>query len=111
MILGEPGAGKTVTLLQLCRELIGEARTDTRKPIPVVLALSSWAAEQLPFEEWLRKEVREKYGLPKKVADDLVQGEQLLYLLDGLDEVAADSAMPACKRSSSLSKSSARWIM
>src|SRR5262249_34378566 len=30
----------------------------------------------------------EKYGLSKKIAEDLVQGEQLLYLLDGLDEVA-----------------------
>ncbi|MBI1256213.1 MAG: hypothetical protein GC204_01960 [Chloroflexi bacterium] len=95
VILGEPGAGKTVTLLQLCSELIGEARKDAKKPIPVVLALSSWAAEQLPFEAWLRKEVREKYGLSKKVADDLVVGEQLLYLLDGLDEVA-EAQRDAC---------------
>lgn len=90
VILGEPGSGKTVTLLQLARELIGEARTDDKRPVPVVLALSSWAAERLPFEDWLRQEIRERYDVPSKITDDLVLGEQLVYLLDGLDEVAEE---------------------
>jgi DNA polymerase III delta prime subunit len=90
VILGEPGSGKTVLLLQLARELIAEARTESRKSIPVIFALSSWAAEQLPFEDWLRKELRTTYNLSPVVADDLVGGEQLCYLLDGLDEVAEE---------------------
>lgn len=88
VILGEPGSGKTVTLLQLARQLIADARKDAKKPIPIVIALSSWAVEQLPFEEWLCKEIREKYGLSRRAANDLVKGERLAYLLDGLDEVA-----------------------
>jgi MFS family permease len=95
IILGDPGAGKTVLLLQLCRDLIAEARRDPKKPIPIVLALSSWAIERLPFEEWLCKEIRDKYGFNRRIADDLVKGEQLLYLLDGLDEVA-ENAREAC---------------
>ncbi len=90
VILGEPGAGKTVTLLQLAAALLAEARQDAHQPIPVVLALSSWAAKQLPFEDWLIGELREKYALPKKVAEDFVRQERLLYLLDGLDEVAEE---------------------
>ncbi|MCA9911056.1 MAG: NACHT domain-containing protein, partial [Anaerolineae bacterium] len=90
VILGEPGSGKTVTLLQLAQELIGEARTDDSRPVPIVLALSSWAAGRLPFEDWLRQEIRERYDVPSKIADDLVLGEQLVYLLDGLDEVAEE---------------------
>lgn len=62
VILGEPGAGKTVLLLQLARELITEAIADTKQPIPMVLALSSWAATQPPFEAWLRQEIRDRYG-------------------------------------------------
>ncbi|MBZ0315157.1 MAG: NACHT domain-containing protein [Anaerolineae bacterium] len=95
VILGEPGSGKTVTLLQLTRQLIIDARKGAKKPIPIVLALSSWAVEQLPFEDWLCKEIREKYGLPRRAANDLVKGEQLTYLLDGLDEVA-DAHREAC---------------
>lgn len=49
VILGEPGAGKTVTLLQLARDLIAEVQTDSQRRIPVVLALSSWAARRLPL--------------------------------------------------------------
>lgn len=94
IILGDKGAGKTVVMLQLARALIQEA-SDANKPIPIILALSSWAARPRPFEEWLRDEVREKYGLNRKVADDLVKGEQLLYLLDGLDEVA-ETQRDAC---------------
>lgn len=90
VILGEPGSGKTVTLLQLARQLIIEARSDAKKPIPVVLALSSWATEQLPFEDWLCKEIHEKYGFQRRAADALVKSEQLTYFLDGLDEVAED---------------------
>ncbi|MCX9079546.1 MAG: NACHT domain-containing protein, partial [Candidatus Methanoperedens sp.] len=90
VILGEPGAGKTVLLLQLCELLIQRAREDKRAPIPVVLALSSWAAKQPPFEDWLRDELRARYNQSSRVVDDLVGGEQLLYLLDGLDEVAAE---------------------
>lgn len=98
VILGEPGAGKTVALAQLCKGLIAEARADTRKPIPVILSLTSFAAEAAKaaeeqkspsFEAWLRKELVDKYPLPRKAAEDFVLGEQLTYLLDGLDEVAA----------------------
>ncbi len=90
VILGEPGAGKTVLLLQLAQHLIDEARHEPTKPIPVVLSLTSWAAERLPFEDWLKKELFDKYSLPRKLADSLVLGDQLAYLLDGLDEVAED---------------------
>lgn len=88
VILGEPGSGKTVLLLQLAKKLIADAQKDNLKPIPVILTLSSWAAKQLPFEAWLKGEVGKTYGLSTKIVNNLVEGEQLTYLLDGLDEVA-----------------------
>jgi hypothetical protein len=89
LILGAPGAGKTILLLQLARDLIASARGDEKQPIPVVFNLSSWAAERKPLAEWLVDELRLKYQVPKKVAKEWVEREQLLLLLDGLDEVNA----------------------
>ena len=38
LILGYPGSGKTVTLLQLARDLIKRAREDNTRPIPLIPA-------------------------------------------------------------------------
>src|SRR5690606_28117308 len=88
-ILGAPGGGKTVLLLQLAEKLLQQARSAPDKAMPVVFNLSSWAAERKPLGEWLVDELRQKYQIPKAVAQEWVEGEQLLLLLDGLDEVAA----------------------
>ena len=91
LILGEPGSGKTTTLLELARALIDRAEHDEACHIPVVLNLSSWAVKQPPLEEWLLDELRAKYYTPKKVAQTWIQEDALLLLLDGLDEVKAEA--------------------
>lgn len=95
LILGEPGAGKTTTLLELTRRLIVQARTDQDQPIPVVFNLSSWAEKQLPLQEWLASELQVKYQIPLEIGTVWIQKHQLLPLLDGLDEVRA-GARAAC---------------
>lgn len=95
LILGEPGAGKTTTLLQLTRRLIAEARTDPEQPIPVVFNLSSWAEKQLPLQEWLASELQVKYHIPLDIGTAWLRNHHLLPLLDGLDEVQA-GARAAC---------------
>jgi hypothetical protein len=42
LILGEPGSGKTTTLLDLARTLLDRAGYDIRERVPVVVNLSSW---------------------------------------------------------------------
>lgn len=89
LILGEPGAGKTILLLMLARETIAQAARDVQYPIPVVLNLSSWGTRRQPFAQWLVEELRVKYNIPKRIAAAWVEQDELLLLLDGLDEVAA----------------------
>ncbi|MCX9077131.1 MAG: NACHT domain-containing protein, partial [Candidatus Methanoperedens sp.] len=89
LILGEPGSGKTTTLLELARDLIDRAEKDETLPIPVVFNLSSWAAERKPLADWLADELNTKYQVPKKAAQEWVKADALTLLLDGLDEVAA----------------------
>ncbi|NEQ53855.1 MAG: protein kinase [Leptolyngbya sp. SIO3F4] len=86
LILGEPGAGKTTTLLSLARNLLD--RGDSGQQLPVIFNLSSWLNE--PIERWLVKELNSKYQVPKGIGQRWVEQQQLLLLLDGLDEVTQD---------------------
>jgi len=87
LILGEPGSGKTTTLLQLARSLIEAARIDPTKPIPVVFHLSSWTEKREAMLDWLVEELRTKYYIPSRLGRSFLMSNRVLPLLDGLDEV------------------------
>jgi eukaryotic-like serine/threonine-protein kinase len=90
LILGEPGSGKTITLLMLAESLLDEAEADEGQPVPVVLNLSSWALRPVPLQEWLVESLHQQYQLSKKYAGELLTQQRVTLLLDGLDEVATD---------------------
>jgi energy-coupling factor transporter ATP-binding protein EcfA2 len=90
LILGEPGSGKTTTLLELTRDLIARAEQNVNLLIPVVFNLSSRVNKRQKIEDWLVKELNSKYDVPKKIGQAWVTQQQLLPLLDGLDEVKAE---------------------
>lgn len=95
LILGEPGSGKTMTLLLLAEALLDEAVADEGRPVPVVLNLSSWALRPAPLRDWLVISLSQQYQLSKQYADELLSQQRITLLLDGLDEVASDQR-PAC---------------
>jgi TIR domain/NACHT domain len=86
LILGEPGAGKTTTLLSLARTLFDRARDDINERVPIVVNLSSRKKQQ-PLAEWISNELSEKYRVPRKIGRFWLHRGYLLPLLDGLDEV------------------------
>lgn len=90
LILGEPGSGKTTTLLELARDLLVRAEADPTHPTPVVFNLSSWSQRKQPLAKWLVEEIRDKYNIPEKIAKNWIVQDELLLLLDGLDEVMSD---------------------
>ncbi len=91
LILGAPGAGKTTLLLELARDLLTRAVADETCAIPVIFPLSTWAAQRHPLADWLVDELRQRYDVPRKVAEFWVANNQILPLLDGLDEVQQDA--------------------
>jgi transcriptional regulator with XRE-family HTH domain/GTPase SAR1 family protein len=92
LILGEPGAGKTTLLLELARDLLSRAEQESSHPIPVVFNLSSWGRrKRRPLALWLLEELETKYHVPRSMGADWITANQILPLLDGLDEVDADS--------------------
>jgi NACHT domain len=90
LILGRPGAGKTMLLLSLTRELLGRASADSDHPLPVLLNLSSWAGRRLTLDEWLLDQLADVYEIPRRFGQAWLDDEQLLPLLDGLDAVPAE---------------------
>jgi NACHT domain len=87
LILGEPGAGKTILLLELACDLIERATLDEGHPIPVIFDLSSWAETRQPLIDWMGQELNTKYQIPRKLATTWIANDQILPLLDGLDEM------------------------
>ncbi|MCB1033279.1 MAG: NACHT domain-containing protein, partial [Acidobacteria bacterium] len=87
LVLGEPGSGKTTTLLELAQDLLRGAEDDPTSPVPVVFPLSSWAGEGRSLGDWMVDELAKKYMVPKKVSRAWPGGGRILPLLDGLDEV------------------------
>lgn len=88
LILGAPGSGKSITLLQLARDLVTQAEHDESfvQPVPAVFNLATWTEGQ-PLVDWLAAELSAKYQIPKRIGQPWLENHRLLPLLDGLDEV------------------------
>ena len=92
LILGAPGSGKTITLLQLLDNLLLRAREDHKAPIPLLFNLSSFAAyareKGNDMTGWLAEQAYHQYRLKRQTTRErLAAGEDFVFLLDGLDEV------------------------
>ncbi len=87
LILGEPGSGKTITLLELARDLIARSQEDPSQPVPAVFNLSNWNGGRGLLADWLIEELQAKYYVPTKISQPWLEQNCLVVLLDGLDEV------------------------
>jgi len=87
LILGDKGAGKTISMLKITEKLIARAEKDLSQLIPVVFNLSSWITERSDIYKWLVQELKSSYQTDKTLAEKWIKDKQLLLLLDGLDEV------------------------
>lgn len=95
LLLGEPGAGKTILLLDLARELLAKAAQDAAQPIPMVISLATWTPRRWFFlwdkksqlRKWAAKEIHRRYGLPARRSNRWITDGHMILLLDGLDEV------------------------
>jgi len=90
LILGDPGGGKTIALLQLAQRLIESSEQNLSLPMPIVFNLSSWAKDRKSIVDWLIDELRENYQVPKLLSEPWITQQQLILLLDGLDEVSEE---------------------
>ncbi|MCA6094779.1 NACHT domain-containing protein [Streptomyces sp. SCA3-4] len=87
VVLGAPGAGKSVLALLLARELL--ASWEDGEPVPVLLSLSSWRPA-VSLRRWMARRLRAlSPDLDKVTAQRLVDEGKVMPVLDGLDELPA----------------------
>jgi serine/threonine protein kinase len=82
VLLGDPGSGKTTTLLQLALECAHKAQLDPQAPIPVFIPLTLFQGD-IPFVEFVRQQM---YGLEPHLEKYLATPEKTLLLFDALNE-------------------------
>lgn len=86
LLIGEPGAGKTISLLKFALEAIHRRKKDPNQPLPLLGVVPTWDYRTRPtISAWLQS----SYGAPHDVAK-IVDSGQALLLLDGLDELVPD---------------------
>lgn len=89
-IIGEAGSGKSILLLKLAIELLEIAISDYEFPIPIILDLATWRSDEKSFKSWLNRNLIYAFyerSITKADAIQIVESDNILLLLDGLDEV------------------------
>ncbi|MFI6867353.1 hypothetical protein [Nocardia sp. NPDC050406] len=90
VVLGEPGAGKAVTLLGLLLELLAERERQPvaeRGPVPVRVDASTWNPLTRSLTGWLADRIARDYGMRVGVVRRLVESGAILPVLERLDAV------------------------
>jgi len=91
LLLGDPGAGKTVTLMAMARTAIDRRLLDPTQPLPILAPVATWNMEKRQeFKEWLGQIV----PVLKDDIEQLIDNGQLMLLLDGLDELGGERDDP-----------------
>ncbi|GAB2837186.1 hypothetical protein [Lentzea nigeriaca] len=86
VVLGEPGAGKTVAALLLTLDLLENPCRG--EPVPILLAAASWDPTAEHFDAWAIRRLGEDYpALGRDVAARLVADGRVMVVADGLDEL------------------------
>jgi predicted NACHT family NTPase len=100
LIVGSPGAGKTVLLLKLAIALLEKASQASSESFPLIFNLASWSSDYSKFDDWLKGALQSGYGLSEDFANTLLSRRKIILLLDGLDELALreDERIAAQKR-------------
>ena len=106
VVLGEPGAGKSMLMVRLALDLL--ARRASGGPVPVLASMASWNPQDQDLHGWLAAQLTIDHpGLAAPASPDarhdtriaaLFAAGLILPILDGLDEIPDAIRGPAIAR-------------
>ncbi|MFC5290144.1 NACHT domain-containing protein [Actinokineospora guangxiensis] len=112
VVLGKPGAGKTVLALRFVLDMLSPHLDD--RPVPVVFSVGSWDPT-VPLRRWLVSELLRDHRLHSPdgihrtlLARSLVQSGRVLPVLDGFDEIAPGRRRTALNQ---LGRTTLTWVL
>lgn len=117
VVLGGPGAGKTILMMRLVLDLL--ARRDSGGQVPVLLSAGSWDPSAQDLRDWLADELTITYtalltraepAAPNRVRVLLDEG-LILPILDGLDEIADAARGHAIGRINDAARAGERFVV
>lgn len=98
LILGNPGSGKTTTMLGLAKVLIQRANEQLDHPIPVMVNLSSWQNAKQNITDWLWTYLKgRQIVIPKELWETWLEEKKIIPMLDGLNELPPERQGPVVK--------------
>ncbi|WP_430782503.1 NACHT domain-containing protein [Actinoplanes sp. G11-F43] len=99
VILGQPGAGKTVIAMLLTVGLLPNREPSRADPVPVLLSASSWDPVCETLDDWVvRCLALSNFNGRPDVPRLLLRERLLLPIVDGLDEIPESSRRAAVHR-------------
>ncbi|MFC8915322.1 NACHT domain-containing protein [Streptomyces sp. NPDC057116] len=93
VVLGEPGAGKTVLAVQFVLGTLAARRPGG--PVPILFPLAGWDPRHVPLRQWLAERLAAEYrplaavAGERTLARELLDAGLVLPVLDGFDELPA----------------------
>lgn len=106
VVLGEPGAGKTMLMVRLVLDLL--ALREGGGPVPVLVSVASWNPTDQDLRDWLGAQLRIDHPALASPPPDGVTGSTqaeallaaglILPILDGLDEIPEQARDVAISR-------------
>jgi hypothetical protein len=89
VVLGGPGAEKTVLVTELLIRLLEVRRRDQDQPVPVLISASAYDPARA-WGEWLSRHLAQRFGISHLAAELLVRDRRILPVVDGIDEMDRD---------------------
>lgn len=87
LLLGEPGAGKTITLLTQARDAVLARLQDPYEPLPFVAKIAAWDASHPDGEQAFLQLLAKSSGLKTQSIQKELNANNCILFLDGLDDL------------------------
>ncbi|MEU4446921.1 NACHT domain-containing protein [Actinosynnema sp. NPDC050801] len=94
VVLGEPGAGKTMLLARFVIDLLDPAARVPGDPVPILVSIASWNPDERSLRAWLGERLavdhpalRRERNIGRSLVESLFDNGLIIMILDGLDEI------------------------